>query len=242
MINAPWILAFIALYSLSLTGDRKGRNLFIAGLLLHVGYMVYRGLYLGWVPVTERHDILLIMGLIVAGGFFYLNKRIPLNMLLDTLPLFVILLCFFAVFQIRMDSIEPYMESKWFYMHIVFLIIGYAFFILSSVAGISYLRGKALTHETLQYRLALFGWLFFSFSLIGGSFWFYYTYGSYWLWTAKELWITIVWFYYGFYLHGRQVKALSGRVSVVLGVAGFPVLIFAYLGVMPIIGSPWTQF
>jgi len=242
MINIPWILVFIALYGLSLIGDRKGRRLFIIGLLFHIGYVIYRGFYLGWVPVTERHDILLVMGLIVAGGLFYLDKRIPLNMILDVLPLFVIFLSLSAVFQIRMDSIEPYMDSGWFYMHIIFMIIGYSLLILSGVAGISYLRAKQTALELLQYRLALFGWLSFSFSLIGGSFWFFYTYGSYWLWTAKELWTTIVWFYYGFYLHSRQIKALSGRVAGLIGVAGFPIMIFAYLGVMPIIGSPWTQF
>jgi ABC-type transport system involved in cytochrome c biogenesis permease subunit len=242
MINSLWILISIALYGLSLIGGKNGKMLFVLGFLLHTGYVIYRGLSLGWVPVMERHDILLVMGLIVAGSFFYLNKKMPLNMILDVLPLFVILLSLFAVFQIRMDSIEPYMDSSWFYMHIIFLILGYSLFTISSIAGISYLRNRIALYEMIQYRLALFGWLFFSFSLIGGSFWFYYIYGSYWLWTAKELWITIVWFYYSFYLHGRLVKALSGKPSVILGVAGFPIIMFSYLGVMPVIGSPWTQF
>jgi len=242
MINSLWILVSIALYGLSLIGGKKGRILFILGFLLHTGYVIYRGVSLGWVPVTERHDILLVMGLIVAGSFFYLNRRVPLNMILDTLPLFVIILSLFAVFQIRMDSIEPYMDSRWFYIHIIFMILGYSLFIISSITGISYIRAEQMALEVIQYRLALFGWLFFSFSLIGGSFWFFYTYGSYWLWTAKELWITIVWFYYSFYLHARLIRSLSGKPSALLGIAGFPVIMFSYLGVMPIIGSPWTQF
>ncbi len=242
MINALWILAFITFYSLSMIGGKNGRPFFILGFLLHFAYVLYRGMHLGWLPVTEKHDILLVMSLFVASSFFYLYKKAPLNMVLDVLPLFVILLSLFAVFQIRMDTVEPYMDSSWFYTHIVFFIFGYSFFAIGSIAGVLYLKGKANLYEMIQYRMVLYGWLLFSFSLICGSFWFYYTYGTYWLWTARELWITIVWFYYGFYLHGRLLKSLSGKPSVVLGICGFPIIIFSYLGVMPIIGSPWSQF
>jgi ABC-type transport system involved in cytochrome c biogenesis permease subunit len=242
MINILFILAFISLYGLSIIGNKKGIVLFCLGLLLHAGYVIYRSLQLGWIPVTERHDILLVMALFVAFSFFYFYKKISLNMLLNTLPLFVIILSFFAVFQGRLDMIDPNMSSKWFYVHIIFLIMGYAFFIASTVAGIIYLREKSALFEVLQYRLVLFGWLLFSFSLIGGSVWFFLIYGSYWLWTAKELWITIVWFYFSFYLHGRMIRSLSGKPAAVLGLIGFPIILFSYLGVMPILGSPWTQF
>jgi ABC-type transport system involved in cytochrome c biogenesis permease subunit len=225
-------------------GDKKGIIFFALGLLLHTGYIFYRAFFLGWIPVTERHDILLVIALVVAGSFFYLYlyKKVSLKMLLDTIPLFVAFLSFFAVFQERMDSIDPNMNSIWFYMYIIFFILGFSLFTVSSMAGIFYLREKSSLHEMIQYRVALFGWLLFSFSLIGGSVWFYLTYGSYWLWTAKELWITIVWFYYSFYLHSRMMSSLFGRPAAILGLAGFPILVFSYLGVMPVLGSPWSQF
>jgi ABC-type transport system involved in cytochrome c biogenesis permease subunit len=223
-------------------GGKKGTVYFTAGLVPHIGYILYRFFYLGWIPVTERYDILLLMSLGVASSFFYLRKKVELNLILDTLPLFVIILSLFAVFQGRMDTIDPNMNSGWFYAHIIFLILGYAFFTVSTAAGIIYLRKKSVIYELIQYRLTLFGWLLFSFSLIGGSTWFFLTYGSYWLWTAKELWITVVWFYYSFYLHSRMMKSLSGRPAVIMGIAGFPIIIFSYLGVMPILGSPWSQF
>jgi ABC-type transport system involved in cytochrome c biogenesis permease subunit len=154
----------------------------------------------------------------------------------------VVILSFFAVFQGRLDTIDPNMNSRWVYAHIIFLILGFTFLTISSVAGCLYLREKSVSYEMLQYRLVLFGWLLFSFSLIGGSVWFFLVYGSYWLWTAKELWITIVWFYYSFYLHSRIMKSFSGKPAAVLGLTGFPILLFSYLGVMPFLGSPWTQF
>jgi ABC-type transport system involved in cytochrome c biogenesis permease subunit len=242
MFNILSILAFIALYALSMTGGKKGKVYFFTGLVIHAGYIIYRFIHLGWLPVTERYDILLLMSFGVATSFFYLKNKIDLNLILDTIPMFAIMLSLFAVFQVRMDTIDPTMNSGWFYGHIIFLILGYVFFTVSTAVGIIYLRKKSVVHEVIQYRLTLFGWLLFSFSLIGGSTWFFLTYGSYWLWTAKELWITVVWFYYSFYLHSRMMKSLSGRPAVIMGIVGFPIIIFSYLGVMPILGSPWSQF
>ena len=72
MTNLLLILVFISLYGLSMIGDKKGIIFFVLGLLLHTGYIFYRAFFLGWMPVTERHDILLVMALLVAGSFFYL--------------------------------------------------------------------------------------------------------------------------------------------------------------------------
>jgi ABC-type transport system involved in cytochrome c biogenesis permease subunit len=242
MIELLPVLVFISLYGLSLIGEKKGVIYFTLALIVHLGYVIYRALHLGWLPVTERYDILLVMALAVAFSFFYFYRKISRNMLLDVLPLFVIILSVCAVFQGRMDTISPNMNSKWFYLHIILFIAGFSLFTISTVAGIFYLKGKSVLHEIIQYRMGLFGWLIFSFSLIGGSFWFFLTYGSYWLWTAKELWITIIWFYYSFYLHGRLFKSLRGTPAAIIGLTGYPLLLFSYLGVMPVLGSPWTQF
>ena len=242
MMNLFAVLAFISLYGLSMIGDKKGSVLFTLGLIVHAGYVLYRTIHLGWLPVTAKHDILLVMALLVAFSFFYFHKRVPLNMLLNVLPLFVVGLSVFAVFQERIDTIDPNMNSEWFYVYIIFFIAGCSFFAGSTIAGVLYLMESSVLYDAIQHRFALFGWLLFSISLIGGSVWFFLAYGSYWLWTAKELWITIVWFYYSFYLHGRLVGSLRGKPSAILGVAGFPILIFSYLGVMPLLGSPWTQF
>ncbi len=242
MVNFFVILAFIALYGLSMIGGKKGPVYFALGLLVHGGYILYRTVHLGWPPVTARHDILIVMALLVASSYYYFRNKVNLNLLLDVLPLFVVALSFFAVFQEIIDTVDPNMNSIWFYLYISFFTAGCSFFVTSSVAGVLYLKESSVLYETVQYRFTLFGWILFSFSLIGGSVWFFLTYGVYWLWTAKELWITIVWFYYSFYLHGRLLKSLRGKPSSIMGVAGFPILMFSYLGVMPILGSPWTQF
>ena len=52
MTNLLLILVFISLYGLSMIGDKKGIIFFVLGLLLHTGYIFYRAVYLGWMPVT----------------------------------------------------------------------------------------------------------------------------------------------------------------------------------------------
>ena len=60
--------------------------------------------------------------------------------------------------------------------------------------------------ESNQYRSLLLGYVLFSIAMIFGGIWAYLAWGTYWLWTPKELWTTIVWFFYSLYLHARLVR------------------------------------
>jgi len=242
MMGLIFILFFTTLYGLSMAGGKCGRYFFISGFLLNTGHIIYRWSFLGRLPVTERYDILLVMAAMTAGSYFYFQRKLPTSLLFSVLPLIVVLFCFFALFQEKLDTIEPNMNSLWFYLYMMLFASGYALMTAGSAAGMIHLLGKNSSHEVIQYRLTLFGWLLFSFSLIAGSIWFFRVHGVYWLWTAKELWTTVAWFYYSFYFHARMVNTFSARSASLLGAAGLGVLLFSYLGVTPLLGSPWTQF
>ena len=69
--------------------------------------------------------------------------------------------------------------------------------------------------ERNQYRSILLGYVLFSIAMIFGGIWAYLAWGTYWLWTPKELWTTIVWFFYSLYLHARLVRGWTGpKVSL----------------------------
>lgn len=99
MINLFSILVFISLYGVSIIGGKRGVIFYIFGLLFHIGYIIYRGLVLGRLPITERHDILLVVALIVALSFFYMYKKISLDIILSTLPLFVVIFVSLGYFR-----------------------------------------------------------------------------------------------------------------------------------------------
>jgi ABC-type transport system involved in cytochrome c biogenesis permease subunit len=73
--------------------------------------------------------------------------------------------------------------------------------------------------------------MLFSLSMVFGGIWAYLAWGTYWLWTPKELWTSILWLFYTFYLHARLRRWWMGKPSAVLGIAGFGVVLFTYLGV-----------
>jgi ABC-type transport system involved in cytochrome c biogenesis permease subunit len=81
------------------------------------------------------------------------------------------------------------------------------------------------------------GYAFFSISMILGGIWAFYAWGTYWLWTPKELWTTMVWLYYGLYLHARLTGWWTGRPAAWLGITGFAVVMFTYLGVSLLMDS-----
>jgi ABC-type transport system involved in cytochrome c biogenesis permease subunit len=236
------ILGFITLYVLSLIGGWKGTVFFLSGFLFNLLFVGYRWMTLGHVPVTDRFDILIVMALVTAMSVFYLTVVRGMTDLMNVLPLLTAGLLFVAVFQDRIDTISPSMNSLWFYLYIILFIVGFSLMSVGSILGFVYLRSSQIDLEFLQYRFTLSGWLFFSSALIAGSVWFFLVHGVYWLWTAKELWTSIAWFYYGFYLHARFVKSIEISFVAEIGAAGLWVHLFSYLGVTSILGSPWTQF
>lgn len=90
---------------------------------------------------------------------------------------------------------------------------------------------KETSLEGLQYRAALIGYCLFTLSIIFGGIWAYLAWGTYWMWTPKELWTSILWFFYSFYLHARLRQWWTGKPMAYLGIAGFAITMFTYLGV-----------
>jgi ABC-type transport system involved in cytochrome c biogenesis permease subunit len=89
----------------------------------------------------------------------------------------------------------------------------------------------------VQFKTALVGWTFFSASMVAGGIWGYYAWGTYWLWTAKELWTSILWLYYALLLHVRLKGASWDRAAAWLAIAGVFVMLFTYLGVSMLMKS-----
>jgi ABC-type transport system involved in cytochrome c biogenesis permease subunit len=75
------------------------------------------------------------------------------------------------------------------------------------------------------------GYSFFSASMVSGGIWGYYAWGTYWLWTPKELWTSILWLFFSLYPHLRLKGPAWDRTVAWGGIIGFGVTLFTYLGV-----------
>lgn len=229
-------------YGLGLLEGPWGRRMVAVGVLFHLASVAQRWVQTGRLPLSEKHDNISFMALSMALLYLACTRRGTMRSLsLYAVPLIITLLCV-AMAHRTLNDISPFMQTPWFYLHVFFYFVSFAFMGVSAAAGVHYLTGGDTRYESLQYRLNSWAWLLLSCSLFAGSVWFYLAYGMYWLWTSKEMWTTICWLYYGLYLHARLIRGLSGRPVAAIGAVGFVVAMFSYFGVGTVIPSPPTQF
>ena len=128
-------------------------------------------------------------------------------------------------------ALPPVLKTIWFELHVILSFVSYALFSIGAVFGILSLFYNEEPAEDNQYRSLLLGYVLFSTAMIFGGIWAYFAWGTYWLWTPKELWTTIVWFFYSLYFHARLVRGWTGPKVVWMGIIGFVIVMFTYAGV-----------
>jgi ABC-type transport system involved in cytochrome c biogenesis permease subunit len=129
------------------------------------------------------------------------------------------------------------LDTLWFELHVVLAFFSYALFVGGGVLSVAFLLRNERSWLDVQFKTALVGWTFFSASMVAGGIWGYYAWGTYWLWTAKELWTSILWLFYALVLHVRLKGASWDKAAAWLGIAGVFVMLFTYLGVSMLMKS-----
>lgn len=196
-------------------------------------YMLIRGIRLERLPIVGPHDTLFFLSSsIVAFAIPFIFSMKNKKQFFATIA---IMACVFMIFSLfakpHNTPLPPVLKTYWFELHVALSFFSYALFGIGAVLGFLFLKSKEQELETLQYKAILLGYCMFSLSMIFGGIWAYLAWGTYWLWTPKELWTTILWIFYSLYLHARFVKGWMGKPSAILGVVGFAITMFTYLGV-----------
>jgi len=209
------------------------RPLLYIGLFLQVAYIVSRGMELGRLPLVGTHDTLVFLSASVTAF------SIPFGLLLrdkkgffQVAAVLVAVCTVFVMISGKHDApLPPILKTFWFECHVVLAFMSYALFGVAAMLGAIYISEKEIATEGLQYRAALIGYCLFTLSMIFGGIWAYLAWGTYWLWTPKELWTSILWMFYSFYLHARLRQWWAGKPMAYLSIAGFAITLFTYLGV-----------
>jgi len=209
------------------------RPLLFIGLVLQAGYILSRGAELGRLPLVGPHDTLAFLSASMAAfaaPFAYALKERDrfLNAVAGAAALFT---AFVLTTAPHNSPLPPILKTFWFECHVVLAFMSYALFGIAAVLGILYISDRHNAYEGLAYRAVLIGYCLFTLSIIFGGIWAYLAWGTYWLWTPKELWTSILWGFYSLYLHARLKQWWAGRPMAVLGIAGFMITLFTYLGV-----------
>ncbi|MBI5195712.1 MAG: cytochrome c biogenesis protein CcsA [Nitrospirae bacterium] len=203
------------------------------GLLLQTAYIISRGLSLGRLPLVGPHDTIAFLSASLIAF------SIPFVVILKKQPLFhgglAVTASAFTIFSLISKQnnapLPPVLKTLWFEAHVVLAFLSYALFGIAAILGYLHLRGKDDNTEGLQYRAILIGYCLFTLSIVFGGIWAYLAWGTYWLWTPKELWTSILWLFYGLHLHARLRQRWTDKMLAYLGIAGFAVVLFTYLGV-----------
>jgi len=217
------------------------RPIFLVALCGELVYLASRGLGLGRLPLIGPQDTLAFFSCsigLMALPFVY-------SRLLARERFFTwgcgALAGLFALCALPFPTLNmplpPILDTYWFELHVALAFFAYALFGLAALLGVLFLFRGGRQVLDLQYRAALVGYSFFSLSMVSGGIWGYYAWGTYWLWTAKELWTSILWIFYSMYLHLRLKGQGWDRGFAWLGILGFLVTLFTYLGVSMLMRS-----
>lgn len=87
---------------------------------------------------------------------------------------------------------------------------------------------RAEVLETLAYRFAILGFIFWTFTLIAGAIWANDSWGRYWGFDVKEVWTFVIWVIYAGYIHARATRGWRGTRSAWLSLVGFAAVIFNF--------------
>ncbi|CAI9393508.1 c-type cytochrome biogenesis protein CcsB [Microbacterium sp. T2.11-28] len=83
--------------------------------------------------------------------------------------------------------------------------------------------------ESLAYRFAIIGFIFWTFTLIAGSIWANDAWGRYWGFDTKEVWTFVIWVLYAGYIHARATRGWRGSRSAWLSIVGFSAVLFNFV-------------
>jgi len=217
------------------------RPIFVVALCAELVYLASRGLGLGRLPLIGPQDTLAFFSCsigLMALPFVY-SRQLSGDRFFTwgcgaLAGLFALLALPFPTLNM---PLPPILDTYWFELHVALAFFAYALFGLAALLGALFLVRGGRPILDLQYRASLVGYSFFSLSMVSGGIWGYYAWGTYWLWTAKELWTSILWLFYSMYLHLRLKGPGWDRVFAWLGIFGFLVTLFTYLGVSMLMRS-----
>lgn len=217
------------------------RLVFALGLATEAIYLVLRGIAAGHLPLIGPHDTLLFF----SASLALMSLATSLSKAMRSERWFPVaagllngLLILFALMFPPLDMPLPQiLDTSWFELHVVLAFFAYGLFMVAGLLCAGFLVYRQRIWLDIQFKVALVGWSFFSISMISGGIWGYYAWGTYWLWTPKELWTSILWLYYALVLHVRLKGPEWDRTVAWLGIAGMFVMLFTYLGVSMLMKS-----
>ena len=230
---------------------RIGFSLTVLAFLLHLGATVLRGIGAERLPWANMYEFALTATLAIVLVFLVVQFIVDLRFLGALITgLSVIFLGVTKVnYYVEIVPLPPALDSYWLIIHILVAVLAVAFLTLSF--GLSVLQllqtrrtnlardgessmtwmsnlPDAVRLEDLAYRMAIIGFVFWSFTLIAGAIWAEAAWSRYWGWDVKEVWTFVIWVLYAGFIHARATRGWRGTRSAWLSIIAYAAIIFNY--------------
>lgn len=231
---------------------RVGFGLTIVGFLFHAAATVLRGIAAERVPFANMYEFSLTATLTIVAVYLAVQFFVDLRFLgVLVTGLTVLFLGVTKVnFYVDIVPLPPALDSYWLVIHIMVAVLAVGFLTLSfglSVLQLMQTRREnqvkagqtgglrfmstfpdALKLEDFAYRMAIIGFVFWSFTLIAGSIWAERAWSRYWGWDTKEVWTFVIWVLYAGFIHARATRGWRGTRSAWLSIVAYSAVIFNY--------------
>lgn len=231
---------------------RIGFSLTVLGVLLHLAAVLMRGIGAGRVPWANMYEFALTATVAAVLIFIVVQFFVDLRFLGTLVTGLAVL--FLGItklnFYVPIVPLPDALDSYWLVIHISVAILSVGFFTLSfglsvlqlmqsrreariaaeETTRMNFLRGIPMADrlENLAYRMAIIGFVLWTFTLIAGSVWAEAAWGRYWGWDTKEVWTFVIWVLYAGYIHARATRGWRGNRSAWLSIIGFAAVIFNF--------------
>ncbi|HLA40914.1 MAG TPA: cytochrome c biogenesis protein CcsA, partial [Candidatus Glassbacteria bacterium] len=213
-----WLWIALVLYSLGLlhailTVVGRRQKLFRValgaislGAVFHLVALVEDGLAVGHFPTTNLRESASLLAFLLAGAFLLAHWRYRFPSLSVLMFPLVFVLTLPAALDRSTGTWElPILRTAWLYLHVSFIVLGYAAFFLTFAAGIMYLiqerelkskRPRAFYYrlppleaiDDLAYKSLSIGFPFITLGIVSGALWASSVWGPSWPTDPKIAW------------------------------------------------------
>ena len=223
--------AYAAALALGLLRSPMARGALGAGVALHLGWLVWRGVLIGYVPMTNKTEsfgtasfcMALVLLLSWKPARAYLAPQLVLALAAGVAA---------AMFPQELKEPGALLRTFWYPAHVPLSFVCMAVWSASAAAGLAWVvdRDKAWLRRTDQ--LALQGLGLWSAAMVCGGVWGVVAWGAYFMWDPKMIWSVILWFHYSAFVHVRLTPSLQQRAWVrpALAWLGVAWILVAYVG------------
>ncbi len=224
---ACYLLATLA----AVVRPRWARQPLALGAALHLAWSLWRGLLIGFLPLTNKTESFAAAALAVAlvGVVAFRPARAYL------LPLLAVLGAAMGTALLLPQGLHwppPLMRTVWYPLHVPLSFLAYGTWTAAAAAGVAWFGDRGGDWLALIDRLALWGFALWSLSMVCGGVWGVVAWGAWFLWDPKVVWSVILWFHASTSVHVRLTPSLASRpwVRPALAIVGLGLVVVAYVG------------